>query len=455
MPPTSTHPLFKVPPPQQQQQQQQNNSLNYSAAEPPKAGYYSAASSSIQQKGTSNPWEREEREKEQEIRREQARQWRDQQIAELSSLGNRMPQQEEQLKTLMLERDFERRALEEDQEEDNDGQYQKSNVQEVLRLAPAAAKLKQVDIKTTPTEISPSGSNDSIPVAQISPNDQSMPPPVQPKSILKHNAYSNPSSPSKHGKTASFVDKKTNLTEITMNNTNANQLMSHLIKDMNSMDITSDFNQPISVKTQENEFGEIVSAISPPPPPERNSSYVIMQQQKIRSSGNFQNPKISFNDQVNNNYSKFNNSPLLLSPVGGATPQTTANMAFQQQQQMNAINNNVANSNLTIGRDGRDKRVSFHDHENNNVEQMDFGSIREDPDVSRFFIVIFIVLILFFNFFFLILKELTNFSTFKFQRFIDETAAMLQSPQTPEGDTNWGIQIQSTPGVIGAQEVYR
>jgi hypothetical protein len=41
------------------------------------------------------------------------------------------------------------------------------------------------------------------------------------------------------------------------------------------------------------------------------------------------------------------------------------------------------------------------------------------------------------------------------QRFIDETAAMLQSPQTPDGDTNWSIQMQSTPGVIGAQEVYR
>jgi hypothetical protein len=42
------------------------------------------------------------------------------------------------------------------------------------------------------------------------------------------------------------------------------------------------------------------------------------------------------------------------------------------------------------------------------------------------------------------------------QRFIDETTAMLQSPQTPEsGSTDWGIQVQSTPGVIGAQEVYR
>ncbi len=345
------------------------------------------ASSNISQtknviQGSSNPWEREEREKEQEIRREHARHWRDQQIAELSSFPNRTAQQDEQLKALVLERDFERRALEEEHEDDNDGQYNKNNVQEVLRLAPASNKLKQVDIKTTPTNISPSNSNDNIPVPQISPNDSQMPPPVQPKSILKHNAYSNPSSPSKHGKTTSFVDKSSNLTEITMNNTNANQLMSQMIKDMDTMNISNDFNQPISVKTQEIEFTEM-GAISPPPPPERNSSFVIMQQQKIRSSGNFQNSKIAFNDQVNNNSSKFSNSPLLLSPVGGTTNPATTNLAFQQQQQLqqqNVINNNVALSSLAFG---RDKRVSFHDHENNNdIEQGDLSMIREDPDVS-------------------------------------------------------------------------
>ena len=33
---------------------------------------------------------------------------------------------------------------------------------------------------------------------------------------------------------------------------------------------------------------------------------------------------------------------------------------------------------------------------------------------------------------------------------------MLQSPQSPETpDTNWSGGNQSTPGVIGAQEVYR
>ena len=55
------------------------------------------------------------------------------------------------------------------------------------------------------------------------------------------------------------------------------------------------------------------------------------------------------------------------------------------------------------------------------------------------------------------MKRLLIFFTYfaHFQRFIDETMpALLQSPTTPEGE-GWNMQIQSTPGVIGAQEVYR
>lgn len=41
------------------------------------------------------------------------------------------------------------------------------------------------------------------------------------------------------------------------------------------------------------------------------------------------------------------------------------------------------------------------------------------------------------------------------QRFLDETSAILQSPTTPDGSDGWNLQLQHTPGVIGAQEVYR
>lgn len=54
-----------------------------------------------------------------EARRVQARQWRDQQIRELSNTQNRTSQQEEQLRALKLEREFERRAQEAEQEDED------------------------------------------------------------------------------------------------------------------------------------------------------------------------------------------------------------------------------------------------------------------------------------------------------------------------------------------------
>lgn len=396
LPPTSTHPLFKSPIAQQSSMpppQQNPPGLNYSTSEAPKTGFYTNHQLQQQQQqhpqhpqsknASASPWDREEREKENEMRRDQMRQWRDQTIVELSLLPSRSSQQEEQLKTLVLERDFSRRALEEENEEENDSQYQKnsSGIQEVLRLQPnntsqitaPTTRLKQVDIKTTPTNISPS--SDMTPNSNE--NYQSAPA-VQPKSILKstHAYNSNPSSPSKHAKVTSFAPKSQNLTEITMNNTNANQMLTQLNKEM----------AELTVEYQ----AEETNGPMPPPPPERGSSFAIMHQQKVRGSGNFQQ-KISFNDHqqmmtnnnnnnntnkyvpLNNNNSINNNehSPMMMSPTGTFTAQ-------QMQQQMNLMNNNVA-----FMRDN--KRVSFHDHENNNVEivgEQDFSMTREDPNVS-------------------------------------------------------------------------
>lgn len=67
-----------------------------------------------------DPWAREEQERQAEIRREQARQWQEQQIRELLSLPHRTSQQEEQLRVLQLEREFQRRALEAAEQDDDD-----------------------------------------------------------------------------------------------------------------------------------------------------------------------------------------------------------------------------------------------------------------------------------------------------------------------------------------------
>merc|ERR1739842_123991 len=75
-----------------------------------------------------SPWEREEKEKYEVRRREGVRQWRDELIIGLENLELRSPEQDERLRTLKLERDFQLRAEEsmrniddeEDEEEDED-----------------------------------------------------------------------------------------------------------------------------------------------------------------------------------------------------------------------------------------------------------------------------------------------------------------------------------------------
>jgi afadin len=384
LPPTSTHPLFKVPASSQPHQQPNAApAMNYqNSSDAPKIGMFPNSQQHQSQKNA-GPWEREEREREHEIRREQIRQWRDQQIVELSLLPARSQQQEEQLKTLVLERDFERRAQEEDIEDENENQYQKNigNIQEVLRLQPSSngqasqqiltsTRLKQGqgDMKPSPNNISPNAEN-SPPLNENS--HYGMPPPIQPKSILKSraDAYngSNPSSPSKAPKSTSFAQQ--NLTELTISNTTANQMITQLNKDLGELKL--DFQEESNVQ-------------APPLPPERGSSFAVMNQ-KVRTSNNLQ--KISFNDQINNNKyaptmnnnNNNNDHSPMMSPSGTFTAQ-------QIQQQLNLINNN---SNFV--RDN--KRVSFHDHENNNnnignnseiVSEHDLS--REDPNVSCLFV---------------------------------------------------------------------
>ncbi|XP_058061753.1 afadin [Anopheles bellator] len=532
LPPAATHPLFKPG-----SGTAQNTGATYSSSEPPKVGYYPTMSQnkSGNPLGSNNPWEREEKEKETELRREHVRAWRDQQIMELQSLPQRTSQQEEQLRTLALERDFERRAMEEDQDYDTDMPYggkDQGNVQEVVRLtqannAPLTApltKLKQVEIKQgTADTISLTSSEQSSTVASVSTtianfqqqHQQSGPPLIQPKSILKHNTNnSTPSSPSKGGatKTASFAHdnggnhpaarSQLNLSEITANNTNANQMMSQMVLDMNQLNLTSGL---LGEDRENSEYGgtghdQILlhnggsgyagmtgeansvgsGGVPPPPPPERNSSYVIMsqQQQKLRpgSGPNGAPMKLSFGgthspalDQQQQNVLNNNTNTL---PVGGrygnnsllmTAPPNSNTISNQQQQASSTIATAAGSSSSMLLQHANssykdNKRVSFHDEDagnnnNNNPSTPlmnsgvagytqaghliggaigndstavggpgELGTILERPDPDRF---------------------------------IDETMpAMLHTPTTPDGE-NWNMQIQATPGVIGAQEVYR
>ncbi|KAL1139052.1 hypothetical protein AAG570_009113 [Ranatra chinensis] len=149
-PPASTHPLY-------QHQGRTDNRYAASVGEPPRGGYYPTSPVNYQQRqytyqGT-NPWQREEREKEAERRRDAARQWRDQQINELSSLGHRSAQQEERLQALKLEREFERRAEEAEEEEEED-QETSDRVQGLLRVAQQNDERRSIRTPQPPQGIS-------------------------------------------------------------------------------------------------------------------------------------------------------------------------------------------------------------------------------------------------------------------------------------------------------------
>lgn len=103
LPPTSTHPLYSA-----------------SSQDPPKMAFYPGGMAPSKTQTPRDPWAREEQERQAEMRREQARQRQEQQIRELLSLSHRTPQQEEQLRVWQLEREFQRRALEAAEQDDDD-----------------------------------------------------------------------------------------------------------------------------------------------------------------------------------------------------------------------------------------------------------------------------------------------------------------------------------------------
>ncbi|CAG4937007.1 unnamed protein product [Colias eurytheme] len=96
-----------------------------SALDPPAVSVYPAAPAGGAGRGLAphNPWQREERERQAEARRAAARARRDAAIAQLLALGaSRTPVQNQQLRALQLERDFERRATQDEQDEAGTGE---------------------------------------------------------------------------------------------------------------------------------------------------------------------------------------------------------------------------------------------------------------------------------------------------------------------------------------------
>ncbi|XP_065164325.1 afadin isoform X5 [Atheta coriaria] len=138
-PPTSTHPLYMA-----------------STQDPPKMTYCPNPGVS---KTARDPWIREEQEKQEQQRRELSRQWQEQQIKDLSLMAQRTQHQEEQLRVLQFEREFQRRAQEAAELDEDD------NTEKGSPTMPP--------VKDTPLSILKSG------VSVPKENDVSVPPPPE------------------------------------------------------------------------------------------------------------------------------------------------------------------------------------------------------------------------------------------------------------------------------------
>ncbi|XP_037027430.1 afadin isoform X3 [Bradysia coprophila] len=423
LPPTATHPLF-TPTSSAGQNPAMNQNLNAFGAAPqpqPQKQFHG-----------SNPWEREEREKEQQLRRDQVRQWRDLQISELSGQQHRTHSEDEQLKALVLERDFERRAQETDEQDDNNS-FGKDNIVEVVRLSQGGGAhlpitttlttMKQADIKSIVPNNDNSSEMSSFPnyPAQHHGN-------IQPKSILKHNSNRNeeansssPSSPSKQAKSTSFAADDRLVSESSI---------SHMARDLSNLSFNNydskDVNDQFDIISPPTQPARQITP--PPPPPERNSSYAVMsqkQQQTIRSSlgGPVQSsiePQAHVTPPMQQ--TKILNYMNTKRTVGPSMTSTSNN---NNNNQPNMPVGSVTQMSLSAMMANRDnKRVSFHDDDNNFIETNPMIPEEAELDIIR-----------------------------DSNRYIQESMDAM-SPTTPESEL-WNSSMQPTPGVIGAQEVYR
>ncbi|XP_066594472.1 uncharacterized protein cno isoform X2 [Prorops nasuta] len=457
-PNASTHPLYKP-----------TTDTKYTASmqDPPRGGYYPAVSGAPQQPrqyhySATNPWQREEREKEQARRREAARQWRDQQIAELSALPNRTAQQEEQLRALQLERDFQRRAEEaasqqDDDEESNDLDNESTQrVQDLLRMAAAQGRTNQMNSQHVMSKINTNHPTMKGTLAgQVAANQIQLPNvsvhnPAQQGNSMQANSYTSNNEPSN---LHALQQQSQNPSQNNNNNNNSQAPMSptygspmgqfgnalkisqnneekerqRRIEDANRRQMEFDENQ----RKRDDEI--------------RQQQIHTHQQQQQIQHGYHQTVPQNFRNQQQLHPGMLRLDNLVINgpsvpPESGnndAPPPPERGSSYAVMSQQSALRSNSSTvSNTPVGgslQSSTIKRVSFHDP-NANIEtnqrtgpttnssltpsSTSMDTIREDPN-----------------------------------NFINDAENMLASPKTPEGPG--GLFNTATPGVIGAQEVYR
>ncbi|XP_050454599.1 afadin isoform X3 [Cataglyphis hispanica] len=434
-PSTSTHPLYK----------QADTRYTASMQDPPRGSYYPAGGINAMQQqrqylySANNPWQREEREKEQARRREAARQWRDQQIAELSALTHRTQQQEEQLRALQLERDFQKRAEEaanqDDDEESNDLDNESAQrVQGLLRMAANQERTVQ-GTQQLPILSRTNTGNQSIrgglPVQSIgnqsvaSSHSHILPNQVVPQNV----AMSSLGQENSGLHMQPSQQQTTSQSEEHVSPNYGTSLSSHFGSSQKSY--------PISHSTEERELQRRIDEMKRKQAEfEENQKKQEEQQQQTYQQN--QHSRSQLHPGMLRLDNLIINGPSVSMPsqnsVNDAPPPPERGSSYAVMSQQSALRSNGSTaSNLppTSQQPASMKRVSFHDSNANsesmlrnmssgssNPSSMSMDIIREDPN-----------------------------------NFINDAENLLASPKTPEGS---GTSFTgATPGVIGAQEVYK
>ncbi|XP_055907102.1 afadin isoform X2 [Eupeodes corollae] len=415
LPPTTTHPLFK------NISQKSQSLVSTTTSSDTQRGTYSPINVSLAHQkhyATVNLWELEGREKEHDKLRQDIRICGE-------KIQNRYAQQEEQLKTLALEREFQRRVQEaEEQDKESELAFEKDNKkQEHIRASDNLIQSSnlncfQIDIDVkqdigcldmyNKTKFPKSDSQVSLLQGQSSAS-------VQPKGILKNNRY----------ESSSFLITNSILPSKPTYKTNSDKI--HNCEEKEIINISKDISN-LSLDIYRNNFkhflpGEHISqspssfpsrTISPPPPPERNVSYIVMsqKQQSTNNSNSSKNMVLSSAEAHN----QCNNNIIL---------KTTQTMNMTDKKL--SLNSNAPNGLLFFGRDT--KRVTFHYEDNNHIP-FKKAVYASDQNLNS-----------------------DNLDT---PSLCDISASneILESPSTIKSDL-WNSTVKSTPGVIGAQEVYR
>ncbi|XP_023319046.1 uncharacterized protein LOC106656697 isoform X3 [Trichogramma pretiosum] len=451
LPNTMTHPLY-------QKQMDPNSRYTASMQDPPRGGYYPPNTGQQHprppyQFSATNPWQREEREKEQARRREAARQWRDQQIAELSALQRRTSQQEEQLRALQLERDFQKRAEEvasqQDEDEESNDLENESTSQRVQGLIRSAAAQDQQRVNQTPPGRPMINNQSSGPRGALTP--QPVGSQIQMSNVPVHtvssqqNAYESSSTNGLANlnqtvsqqaaelkrRQAEYEESQRRRHEEELRQQQLHQQQQQQQERQQQQQQQQQLQQQQQQQQQQMQYQANLRN-QQMMQHQQQQQQQLQQQQQQQQQQQYNPNNLRLDNLVIEDYNTTNS----ITHEAPPPPERGSSYAVMSQQSALRTSNNSSTTNSLHGGSQPTKRVSFHDPNantesptRNNITNTSTSNVVSPPSITMDTI-----------------REDPN-------NFINDAEMLLASPKTPDGPG--GLFQGATPGVIGAQEVYK